>query len=121
MDWLPETNNTLLLDWKDGVPRFVRDIRRGPALKLEFGCERYDDVFISNTSFIIGLSLQNEKWSARIVDVWARKPWEHQKTQVNVLIEKINEALQARSNMDLTVYVVDWLNQDPSFSVAIWW
>lgn len=119
MDWLPDTNNTLFLDWADDVPRFVRDKWRGPALMLEFDCRRFDDIFTSDTCFCIELSQQNEKWGAGITYISVSRRGEHQKTQVNVLIEKINEALQTRSNMDLTVWVVDWLNQDPSFIVVV--
>lgn len=119
MDWLPNTNNTLLLDWEDGVPRFVRGKWQGTVLMVDLDCERFDDIFIAETSISIELSLQNECWRAWISHAKKGWRWGFQQTQIYALIEKINEALLTRSDIDLTEYVVEWEKKDTSFYVSV--
>ena len=121
MDWLPGTNNTLFLDWADDVPRFVRNNHRGTVSMFEFEVRQVaDDIFIPDTHFSIELSLQNDNWQAQLSIHKTNWRWDMQKARVYTMVEKINETLRMRSDIDLTEFTAEWLKQDPTFGAEVW-
>jgi hypothetical protein len=107
-----------MLICQNDPPHFAGDDSGGDEVALFFGETNFDDIWLTETLYIIKLRRHGSEWLLEVESFSVWGAW-NQKRNVDALVAELNTAIQTRTDFDFAGYLDDWKRQDEHFDFRI--
>ena len=112
------SGSSLMLICQNDPPHFAGDDSGGDEVALFFGETNFDDIWLTETLYIIKLRGHGSEWLLEVKSFSVWGAW-NQKPKVDALVAELTTAIQTRTDFDFAEYLDDWKRQDEHFDFRI--